>query len=171
MSRRTCRCHQCLPSTTRLPTSIPFHRRPRLPPPVLSEPSVRTKIEPVKSENPLESIDNANPLTQADPLPSQSTSSPIIIHSVASNQQANNEKAAEWTASTPTSAGMSGPPSVLAPITNLNTVQTTSPAPASSSSRGLKRSATVAFDDLTVVEDDEREQHKQTYDFHRTDSL
>ena len=37
--------------------------------------------------------------------------------------------------------------------------------------RGLKRSATAAFDDLIIVEDDEREQHKQTYDFHRTDTF
>jgi hypothetical protein len=40
----------------------------------------------------------------------------------------------------------------------------------SSSSRGVKRSATVAFDD-TIFDDDEREQHKQTYDFYRTDTL
>ncbi|CAF4698954.1 unnamed protein product, partial [Rotaria magnacalcarata] len=65
----------------------------------------------------------------------------------------------------------SGPPSVLAPITNLNSVQTNSPVPASTTSRGLKRSATIAFDDLSIVEDDEREQHKQTYDFNRTDNF
>ena len=35
----------------------------------------------------------------------------------------------------------------------------------------MKRSATVAFDDPSIVEDDERELHKQTYDFHRTDSF
>ena len=29
----------------------------------------------------------------------------------------------------------------------------------------------MAFDDLSIVEDEEREQHKQTYDFHRTDSF
>ena len=87
------------------------------------------------------------------------------------NQPATNEKANEWTASTPNSAGVSGPPSVLAPITNLNSLQTNSPAPITTSSRGLKRSATMAFDDLSIVEDDEREQHKQTYDFHRTDTF
>lgn len=81
-----------------------------------------------------------------------------------------NEKTTEWIASTPNSVGISGPPSVLAPITNLNSLQTNSPTTLSTT-RGLKRSATMAFDDSSIIEDDEREQHKQTYDFHRTDTF
>ena len=173
MSRRTCRCHQCLGSASRLSSFLPFHRRPRLTPPAHSDPSTRTKTEPIKSENPSDSIDHLHPSTQTDPsAASQSTSSPIVTHSIPSNQPITTEKATDWTAaSTPNSVSMSGPPSVLAPITNLNSIQTTSPAPANTSARGLKRSATTAFDDLSIVEDEEREQHKQTYDFHRTDSF
>jgi hypothetical protein len=52
----------------------------------------------------------------------------------------------------------------------LNSIPANSPTPNPPSSRGLKRSATTAFDDSNV-EDDEREQHKQTYDFYRTDSF
>lgn len=171
-TRRPCRCHQCLTSTNRFSTFIPFHRRPRTTPPALIDPSsIRTKIEPIKIENPSETIENNNTSIQNDLLISQSTSSPIINNPTPSNQPATNEKPNEWTASTPNSVGISGPPSVLAPITNLNSLQTNSPAPASTSSRGLKRSATVAFDDLSLVEDDEREQHKQTYDFYRTDTF
>jgi hypothetical protein len=133
---------------------------------------MRTKTEPIKSENnPSESIENNNILTQNDVLIAQSTSSPTINNPSSSNQQTLNDKTTEWTASTPNSVSASGPPSVLAPITNLNSIQTNSPAPISTSSRGLKRSATVAFDDLSIVEDDEREHHKQTYDFHRTDTF
>jgi hypothetical protein len=161
MNRRTCRCHQCLASNTRLSTFIPFHRRPRTTPPDSS--SIRTKIEPIKTENPSESIENANTLTQNDVLISQS---PLVNNPIPSNQQTT-----DWSASTPNSVGVSGPPSVLASITNLNSIQTNSPTPISTSSRGLKRSATIAFDDLSIIEDEEREQHKQTYDFHRTDTL
>ncbi len=173
MTRWPCRCHQCLTSNTRLSTCIPFHRRPHTTPPIISDPSsMRTKTEPIKSENnPSESIENNNILTQNDVLIAQSTSSPTINNPSSSNQQTLNDKTTEWTASTPNSVSASGPPSVLAPITNLNSIQTNSPAPISTSSRGLKRSATVAFDDLSIVEDDEREHHKQTYDFHRTDTF
>ena len=172
MNRRTCRCHQCLTPNTRLSTSIPFHRRPRTTSPVISDPSsIRTKNESIKTENPSESIENNNTLTQNDALISQSTSSPTTNNPIPSNQQSINDKTTEWTASTPNSVSASGPPSVLAPITNLNSIQTNSPTPISTSSRGLKRSATVAFDDLSIVEDDEREHHKQTYDFHRTDTF
>ncbi len=168
-TRRSCRCHQCLAASIRVSAFIPFHRRPRLTPPVLSDPSsIRTKTEPIKTENPSETIENTNTLSQNDVLISQSTSSPIINNPT---PQTTNEKPTESTVSTPNSTGMSGPPSVLASITNLNSVQTNSPAPLSTSSRGLKRSATMAFDDLSIVEDDEREQHKQTYDFHRTDTF
>lgn len=174
-TRRSCRCHQCLPSTNRLSTFIPFHRRPRTTPPALTDPSsMRTKIEPNKCENASDTLENNNnSTTQNEVLISQSTSSPIVNNPTPLNQPATNEKPNEWTASTPNSVGISGPPSVLAPITNLNSLQTNSPAPltTSSSSRGLKRSATMAFDDLSIVEDDEREQHKQTYDFHRTDTF
>lgn len=170
-TRRACRCHQCSSSSNRLSTSIPFHRRPRTTPPALNDPSsIRTKIEPIKCENSSESTEN-NTTIQNEVLISQSTSSPMVNNPTPLNQPATNEKANEWTASTPNSAGISGPPSVLAPITNLNSVQTNSPAPVATSSRGLKRSATVAFDDLSIVEDDEHEQHKQTYDFHRTDTF
>jgi len=173
MTRWPCRCHQCLTSNTRLSTFIPFHRRPHTTPPIISDPSsIRTKTEPIKSENnPSESIENNNISTQNDVLIAQSTSSPTINNPSSSNQQTLNDKTTEWTASTPNSVSASGPPSVLAPITNLNSIQTNSPAPISTSSRGLKRSATVAFDDLSIVEDDEREHHKQTYDFHRTDTF
>jgi len=171
-TRRPCRCHQCLTSNNRLSTFIPFHRRPRTTPPVLADPSsIRTKIEPIKTENTSETMENNNTLAQNDVLISQSTSSPIINNPIPSNQQTTNEKTNEWTASTPSSVGISGPPSVLAPITNLNSLPINSPAPLSTSSRGLKRSATTAFDDLSIIEDDEREQHKQTYDFHRTDTF
>ncbi|CAF1072689.1 unnamed protein product [Rotaria magnacalcarata] len=172
MNRRICRCHQCLTSTNRLSAFIPFHRRPSTTPPVLSDPSsIRTKVEPIKTENPIETNENTNTLIQKDALVSQSTSSPAVNNPIASNQQTTNENKNEWTASTPNSVSISGPPSVLAPITNLNSVQTNSPVPASTTSRGLKRSATMAFDDLSIVEDDEREQHKQTYDFNRTDNF
>ncbi|CAF1646210.1 unnamed protein product, partial [Adineta ricciae] len=171
-NRRTCRCHQCLASNTRLSSFIPFHRRPRTTPPVHSDPSsIRTKSEPIKAENLSESIENTNTLTQNDAITSQSTSSPLVNNPTPSNQQTINDKTTEWAASTPNSVSASGPPSVLAPITNLTSVQTNSPAPATVTSRGLKRSATVAFDDPSIVEDDERELHKQTYDFHRTDSF
>jgi hypothetical protein len=55
-------------------------------------------------------------------------------------------------------------------MTNINSVPANSPAPNPLSSRGVKRSAIAAFDE-TIVEDDEREQQKQSYDFYRTDSL
>ncbi|CAF3409358.1 unnamed protein product, partial [Rotaria socialis] len=172
MNRRICRCHQCLTSTNRLSAFIPFHRRPSTTPPVLSDPSsIRTKVESIKTENTIESNENTNTLIQNDALASQSTSSPAVNNPIASNQQTTNDNKNEWTASTPNSVSISGPPSVLAPITNLNSVQTNSPAPTSTTSRGLKRSATMAFDDLSIVEDDEREQHKQTYDFNRTDNF
>ncbi len=161
MNRRVCRCHQCITSNNRLSTFIPFHRRPRLTPPNLTDPSSsRTKIE-----NSSESIENTNTLTQND---TQSTSSPTVNNP---NQQTTNDKTTDWIATTPNSVTITGPPSVLAPITNLNSLPTNSPLPNSTSSRGLKRSATIAFDDLSIVEDDEREQHKQTYDFHRTDTF
>ncbi|CAF0728160.1 unnamed protein product [Rotaria sordida] len=172
MNRRTCRCHQCLTSTTRSSTFIPFHRRPSTTAPVITDSSsIRTKIEPIKTDNTSESNENTNTLTQNDVLISQSTSSPTVNNSISSNQQTTNDKTTEWTASTPNSICISGPPSVLAPITNLNSIQTNSPIPISTSSRGLKRSATIAFDDLSIIEDDEREQHKQTYDFQRTDTF
>lgn len=171
-NRRTCRCHQCLASANRSSTFVPFHRRPRTTPPALSDPSsIRTKSEPVKTESLSEGGENANAHAPTDALIAQSTSSPLVNNPTPSNQQAINDKAGDWTASTPNSVSASGPPSVLAPITNLTSVPTNSPTAASSSSRGLKRSATVAFDELSVVEDDERELHKQTYDFHRTDSF
>jgi hypothetical protein len=167
MNRRICRCHQCITSNNRLSTFIPFHRRPRLTPPSATDPSsIRTKIE-----NSSESIENTNTLTQNDIAISQSTSSPSVNNPSSSNQQPTNDKTADWIPSTPNSVIITGPPSVLAPITNLNSLQTNSPLPISTTSRGVKRSATMAFDDLSIVEDEEREQHKQTYDFHRTDTF
>lgn len=172
MNRRTCRCHQCLASANRPSTFIPFHRRPCTTTTVLTDPSsIRPKPESNKTENSSESNENTNTLTQNDGLVSQATSSPSVNNPITSNQPATNETKTEWTASTPNSVGVSGPPSVLAPITNLNSVQVNSPAPISTVSRGVKRSATMAFDDLSIVEDDEREHHKQTYDFNRTDNF
>ena len=166
MNRRTCRCHQCLASNTRLSTCIPFHRRSCTTPSILSEStSTRTKIEPMKTS---ESNENTNTLTQNDVLVSQSTSSPTVNNST---QQTTDDKTTEWTGSTPNGVNVTAPPSVLVPITNLNSIQTNSPTPISTLPRGMKRSAIVAFDDLSIVEDDEREDHKQTYDFHRTDTF
>lgn len=181
MTRRTCRCQQFFPPTSRPSSFIPFHRRPRATPAVHSDPSIRTKTESTKSENTTDSTDHANPPLQADNSSSQATSSPLVTNQIAPNSTTNsignnsatvtNEKTTEWTASTPHSVSISGPPSVLAPITNHNSIQTPSPAPVSTANRGIKRSATAAFDDLNIAEDEEREQHKQTYDFHRTDTL
>jgi hypothetical protein len=159
-NQRLCRCTQCLPISIRSSPFIPFHRRPRTTPSIVSDSSIRNKIEPIKPENPSESIENADALIE-------STSSPIVT---TNTQPTTNEKPNDWSAFTPNSVGISGPPSVLASITNVNSVSASSPATNLSSSRGIKRSATMAFDD-TIVEDDEREQHKQTYDFYRTDSL
>ena len=224
MSRRTCRCHQCLPPLSRLSNFIPFHRRPRSTPVNHSDPSVRPKSDLIKSEENIEHLVTQTDLTTngtataTTPAPattsnsavatssSSASASPMVVQH--SNPSTANEKTNEWTASTPNSViSASGPPSVLAPITNLNSVPSHSPAsanmtgstintnntttttkPTSGSTvpsttavttttttlitnRGLKRSATAAFDDLTIVEDDEREQHKQTYDFHRTDTF
>jgi hypothetical protein len=166
VNHHLCRCNQSLPNNTRSSSFIPFHRRPRVTPPTASDTSLRNKIESNKLENPSESIENHDLLIE-------SSSSPTAI---TNTQPTTNEKPTDWIASTPNSVGMTAPPSVLASITNLNSVPSNSPAanpPASSSSsssRGVKRSATVAFDE-TNAEDDEREQHKQTYDFYRTDSL
>lgn len=178
MSRRTCRCQTCFPQISRPTNSIPFHRRPRVTPNAHSDPSARTRTETNNVENSTESTEHQNPTTQSDPTNLQETSSPIVTSSVPSNVNSNNtsvtatnEKTTEWTASTPNSVNASGPPSVLAPITNHNTIQAPSPAPVANVSRGLKRSATIAFDDQSIIEDDERERHQQAYDFHRTDTL
>jgi hypothetical protein len=152
LNHHFCRCNQCSTINTRVSTFIPFHRRPRTTPPFISDPSNRNKIE-----NPSESTENNDTLIE-------STSSPILN---TNTQQTTNEKPSEWIASTPTSVGMTGPPSVLTSITNLNSVSSNSPA---SNSHGLKRPIAMVFDD-TNTEEDEREQHKQTYDFYRTDSL
>jgi hypothetical protein len=127
--------------------------------------SLRNKIESNKPENSSESIENHDVLIE-------SSSSP---NTTANAQPTTNEKPTDWTASTPNSVGMTAPLSVLASITNLNSVPSNSPAAnpptsSSSSSRGVKRSATTAFDEINGDED-EREQDKQTYDFYRTDSL
>ena len=115
-----------------------------------------SKIESSKPDNPSESIENSDILIE-------STSSPIVT---INTQPTTNEKPIDWIATTPNSVGISGPPSVVVPSNmNLNFVSANSP-----SSRGVKRTATIAFDE-TIVDDDEREQHKQTYDFYRTDSL
>ena len=163
-NRRICRCHQCSTTNNRHSTLMPFHRRTRL-----TSPS-RAKIEPIKTEHSIEILETQNDLhlTQTTSSPMNTTTNhPTPIN----NPPATNDKSQEWTASTPNSVGVSGPPSVLAPITNLNSVQSHSPAPVNNTSRGLKRSATVAFDDLSIIDDDECEQHKQTYDFHRTDTF
>ncbi len=166
VNHHLCRCNQSLPNNTRSSPFIPFHRRPRTTPPMASDTSIRNRIESIKPENPSESIENHDILIE-------STSSPTVTTNI---QPTTNEKPTDSIASTPNSVGMTAPPSVLASITNLNSVPPNSPAlnpPASSSSsssRGVKRPAAVAFDE-TNAEDDEREQHKQTYDFYRTDSL
>ncbi|CAF4774348.1 unnamed protein product, partial [Rotaria magnacalcarata] len=78
----------------------------------LSDPSsIRTKVEPIKTENPIETNENTNTLIQKDALVSQSTSSPAVNNPIASNQQTTNENKNEWTASTPNSVSISGPPS------------------------------------------------------------
>lgn len=155
VNQHICRCNQCIPTNTRSTSFIPFHRRPRLTQTNLSETIPRTK-----NENSSELIENHESLIE-------STSSPnITTH----NQPTTNEKPNDWIASTPNSVGIVGPSSVLAPMTNINSVSTNSPLPNPPSIRSVKRSATTAFDE-TNIEDDEREQHKQTYDFYRTDSL
>jgi hypothetical protein len=121
---------------------------------------MRNKIEPNKTKNSSESIENHDILTE-------STSSPIVTTNI---QSTTNEKPTDWIASTPNSVGITAPPSVLTSITNLNSVPANSPVQNPTSTRGVKRSVTMAFDE-TITEDDEREQHKQTYDFYRTDSL
>jgi hypothetical protein len=153
VNQHLCRCNQPSSINTRSSPFIPFHRRPRITPSNVSDSS-----KPMKNENPSESIENHDILIE-------STSSPIVT---TNTQSTINEKPIDWIASTPLTA----PPSVLAPITNLNSVPTNSPLPNPPSTRGVKRTATVAFDETTsVIDDDEREQHKQTYDFYRTDSL
>lgn len=155
---QSCRCHQPLPNNTRLSPFIPFHRRPRT---TTSDSSNRNKTEPVKVENPSGSIENHDMLTE-------STSSPMIN---INTQPTTNEKSTEWIASTPNSVGITASPSIPASIPNLNSVASNSPVPnPPSSSRSLKRSATVAFEE-TVPENNESEQQKQTYDFYQTDSL
>ena len=129
-----------------------------------SDTSLRNKIETNKPENPSESNENHDVLIE-------SSSSPTTI---ANAQPTTNEKPVDSIASTPNSVGMTAPPSVLASITNLNSVPSNSPAAnpptaSSSSSRGVKRSATAAFDEING-DDDERES-KQTYNFHLTDAL
>ncbi|CAF2788936.1 unnamed protein product [Rotaria sp. Silwood2] len=78
----------------------------------------------------------------------ESTSSSRVT---TNTQLTTNEKPADWTASTPNSVGG---------ITAPNPIST----------RGIKRSATKAFDE-TFIEDDEPEQQKQTYHFYRSDSF
>lgn len=156
INQHLCRCNQCLPTNTRSTPFIPFHRRQRTTPSNVSDSLIRNRIESNKNENPSESNENQDILIE-------STSSPIIT---LNNQPTTNEKPIDWNASTPSSVGIIAPPS----MTNINSVPTNSPIPNPPSARGVKRSATIAFDD-TIVEDDEREQHKQTYDFYRTDSL
>ncbi len=160
VNHHLCRCNQCLPTHTRISPFIPFHRRPRTTPPIVSDTSNRNKIERSKPENSAESIENPD-------IAIESTSSPTVTTNI---QPATNEKPPDSIASTPNSVGITAPSSVLAPMTNINSVPANSPAPNSLSSRGVKRSATAAFDE-TIVEEDEREQQKQSYDFYRTDSL
>ncbi|CAF2638292.1 unnamed protein product [Rotaria sp. Silwood2] len=161
VNNNLCQCNQTLPINIRSSPFIPFHRRPRTTSPINSDSSIRNKIDPVKTENSSsESIENHDTLVEP-------TSSSVIT---TNTQPTTNEKPADSTASTPNSVSNTGPPSVLASITNLNPTTTNSPASNSVTTRGVKRSATKAFDE-TFIEDDESEQQKQTYDFYRTDSF
>lgn len=161
-NHQLCRCHQPLLNNTRPPTLTPFHRRPRTTPSTTSDSFTRNKIEHTKTENSSESIENHEMLTEL-------TSSPMVN---INTQPTTNEKSADGIALTPNSVGLTASPSVLASIPNINSVASNSPAPnLPSSSRSLKRSVTVAFEQTTTADDDGQEQHKQTYDFHRTDSL
>ncbi|CAF4766441.1 unnamed protein product, partial [Rotaria sp. Silwood1] len=156
-----CQCNQTLPINIRSSPFIPFHRRPRTTSPINSDSSIRNKNDPIKTENSSsESIENHDTLIE-------SVSSSVIT---TNTQPTTNEKPADWTVSTPNSVGNTGPPSVLASITNQNPITTSSPASNPIPIRGVKRSATKAFDE-TYIEDDESEHQKQTYDFNRTDSF
>ncbi|CAF4878968.1 unnamed protein product, partial [Rotaria sp. Silwood1] len=157
-----CQSNQTLSINTRSSPFIPFHRRPRTTSPITSDSSIRNKIDPIKMENSSsESIENHDTLIE-------STSSSIVT---TNTQLTTNEKPADWTASTPNSVGgITGPLSVLTSITNQNSTITNSSAPNPISTRGIKRSATKAFDE-TFIEDDGPEQQKQTYDFYRSDSF
>lgn len=156
-----CQCNQTLPINTRSSPFVPFHRRPRVTTPTNSESSlIRTKTDPIKSENVSETIEQHDNLAE-------STATTVVT---TNTQPATNEKSNDWIASTPNSVGVTGPPSVLAPITNLSSTTTNSPVSNPAPTRGVKRSAAKAFDEA-YIEDDELEQHKQTYDFHPTDSL
>ncbi|CAF0983342.1 unnamed protein product [Rotaria sordida] len=161
VNHHLCQCNQTLSINTRSSPFIPFHRRPRTTSPITSDSSIRNKIDTIKTENSSsESIENHDTLIE-------STSSSIVT---TNTQLTTNEKPADWTASTPNSVGITGPPSVLASITNQNSTTINSPAPNPISTRGIKRSAAKALDE-TYIEDDESEQQKQTYDFYRTDSF
>lgn len=167
LNHQLCRCHQPLPNNTRQAPFIPFHRRPRTTPSTTSDSSIRNKVDTNKAQKPSESMENPDTLTE-------STSSPLIS---TNPQPTTNEKSTDWIATTPASVGLNSSPSVLPSITNHNSVSSNSPAPnqvssvaSVSSVRGSKRSATVAFEEA-LVDDEERERQKQTYDFNRTDFL
>ena len=163
VNHQVCRCHQPLSNNTRMSPFIPFHRRPRATPSTTSDSSIRNKVETTKIQITSESIENHEMLTE-------STSSPMISTHL---QPTTNEKSTEWIASTPNSVGLTSSPSVLPSIPNQNSVSSNSPAPnqsSSTSSRGVKRSATLAFEE-TNADGEERERQRQTYDFNRTDLL
>lgn len=157
MNHQVCRCHQPVTNNTRTTPFVPFHRRPRTTP---SDSSIRNKVETARIEISSEFIE----------MHIESTSSPMInTHP----QPTTNEKSTDWIASTPNSVGLTSSPSVLPSIPNQNSVSSNSPAPnqsSSTSSRGLKRSATVAFDEINT-DDEAREQQRLTYDFNGTDFL
>ncbi|CAM4949581.1 unnamed protein product [Rotaria socialis] len=155
-----CRCNQTLPNNNPSSPFVPFHRRTRATPSNNGESSMRTKTDPVKSENTSEFIENHD--NQVETI----VSSTITTN----NQPTTNEKPVDWIATTPNSVGVTGSSPVLAPITNLSSTTTSSPAPNPPATRGIKRSAAKAFDE-TFIEDDEPEHQKQTYDFFRTDSF
>jgi len=148
-----CRCNQCIPSNTRSTPFVPFHRR--------SRPSTLPLIHIDASSS------SSSTTTTQNEILIESTPSSSNIPST-TNTQSNhpNEKANDWIANTPSSVTQQGPASV----TNMLNSPLTNPP----SNKGVKRSATTAFEETImhdVIDDDEREQQRQTYDFYRTDSF
>ena len=160
VSYRLCRCSHCLPLNTSLSLFSPFHHRPRTLSPTISESSIRNNTESSKTENSSESTENQDNLIK-------SNLSSVVTSDI---QPTANEKPADWIASTPNSVDVTGRSSILGSIAHVNSIAANSPIPNPTPPSGVKRPAAKAFVE-TGVEDDESEQHKQTYDFHRTDSL
>ena len=150
MEKRPCECHVSVPTTPRPSSLVPFHRRLRATPPLVTNDRSRSDHPP----------EHPNPTAHH-------RSSPVPHPSIGTQDRSN-----DWTAvSTPNSVSNTGPSSVQPSTMHVNSVSSTaSVSNLPVVTQGTKRSATEAFDGW-MTDDDEQEEQKQTYDFSPTDSL